>query len=447
MDAALVRWASELATGLSQMAAGAFVSGLWQGLVLAGAAWACLRMVPKATAAIRFTVWTAVFSVLAVLPFLHAHTGRTEQVLVTHGSMLRLDVRWSFVIAGLWAALSLARTARLVASGLRLHGVWKRATLVETPSLAAGAQLRGVRLCTSRDVDRPSVIGFFSPRILLPEDLFHKLTAPELEHIVLHELGHLRRRDDWINLAQKIGLVLFPLNPALMWIERKLCSEREMACDDEVLRLTRAPKAYARCLTNLAEQRLARQSAALSLGAWERRSELGQRVHSILRGGAGMSRVQSRVVLGVLVFALAGGATELARCPRIVSFADAVPATLPAATIQSAAYHPVAGTELGTTAQGAAHETLLKASMPAAAIPAAHRKAKHASGPVFQRVRKAQPQQRIVQQWVVMTSWSSSQASGGTRVSRMVFTVPGEIQTVPAYAAVPTFDGWLVLQL
>lgn len=445
MDAALIQWASGLTTGLSQIAASAFVSGIWQGLVLAVAAWACLRMVPKTTAAIRFTVWTAVFSVLAILPFLHAYTGRTEQVLATHGTMLRLDVRWSFAIAGLWAVLSAVRASRLLMSGFRLHGIWKRATVVKTPSFAAG--LRGARLCTSRDVDRPSVIGFFSPRILLPEDLFYKLTTPELEQIVLHELGHLRRRDDWINLAQKIGLVLFPLNPALAWVERKLCSEREMACDDEVLRLTRAPKAYARCLTNLAEQRLAREFTALSLGAWEHRSELGRRVHSILRGGAVMGRVQSRVVLGVLVLALAGGATELARCPKIVSFTNAVPSVLPAAPMQAARYHPVAASEPGTAEQGRAHETLLKESMPAAAMPVVHRKARHNSGPILQRVKKVQPTPRIVEQWVVMTSWTSSQAAGSTRVSRMVFTVPGEIQAVPAYAAVPTFDGWLVLQL
>ena len=49
---------------------------------------------------------------------------------------------------------------------------------------------------------------------------------------MLHEAGHLRRRDDWMNLLQKVGLVLLPLNPVLMWIERRLCLERELACDE-----------------------------------------------------------------------------------------------------------------------------------------------------------------------------------------------------------------------
>src|SRR5690348_16129857 len=182
-------------SGLPQAAAGAFVASLWQGLVLAAGAWVILRIVPRATAAVRFAVWTAVFAVLALLPFLHAFGTRAGQPLAAHGAMLHVDVRWSFVIAGLWAAMSLARVAMLVAGGLRLRGIWKRATPVATADLPAFVDgLRGVELCTSRDVDRPSVIGFFSPRILVPREMFASLSPAELEHVVLHEMGHLRRR-------------------------------------------------------------------------------------------------------------------------------------------------------------------------------------------------------------------------------------------------------------
>ena len=124
---------------------------------------------------------------------------------------------------------------------------------------------------------------------------------------MLHEVGHLRRADDWINLLQKLSLVIVPLNPVLMWIERRLCLERELACDDDVLRLTKAPKAYATCLTNLAEHRLGRRVAALSLGAWERQSELARRVHSILGGGAGDGPDTGAGGEAALVLGLLGG--------------------------------------------------------------------------------------------------------------------------------------------
>lgn len=454
MDANLMHWIGELAAEPSRMAAGAFVAGLWQGLALAAGAWLCLRVAPKTSAAVRFAVWTAVFAVLAVLPLLHMHSGRAEQTLAAHGAMFHVDARWSFAIAGVWAALSLLRAGRLIAGGLKLRAIWKRATPVAPDALPLAVDgLRGAELCISRDVDRPSVIGFFSPRILVPEELFEALTTPELEQIVLHELGHLRRRDDWMNLAQKIGLVLFPLNPALVWIERRLCFERELACDDDVLRMTRAPKAYARCLTNLAEHRMERRAAGLSLGAWERRSELGHRVHSILRGGPGMGRVQSRVVLGVMAMALLGGATELARCPRLVSFAAPSSPSLAEPLVQPAMYRPVVAT-MPASASAATHETLLKATMPVAAptvastvVPAVHRQRTRSPRPALQQVKKIQPAHPRVEQWVVMTSWSSSGPDGATKVSKMVFSVPDERGARPAYAAVPTFDGWLLLQL
>ncbi len=53
---------------------------------------------------------------------------------------------------------------------------------------------------------------------------------------------------------------LFPLNPALAWMERRLCREREMACDEGVVRSTQAPRAYAACLASLAERRLERRT-------------------------------------------------------------------------------------------------------------------------------------------------------------------------------------------
>jgi len=83
---------------LPQLAAGAFVSSLWQGLLLAAAVWLCLRLVPRTTAAIRFGVWTAVFLVLALLPFLHAYNGHAEQTL-PHAAILQLDTRWRFAVA------------------------------------------------------------------------------------------------------------------------------------------------------------------------------------------------------------------------------------------------------------------------------------------------------------------------------------------------------------
>jgi beta-lactamase regulating signal transducer with metallopeptidase domain len=445
---------------LSRVAAGSVVSGLWQGLVLAAAVWICLRFMPKTTAAIRFAVWTAVFAVLALLPLLHAYGLRGHGEASAHSALVQVDVRWSLAIAALWLGVSMVRAVKLVIGAVQLRGIWKRATPVEMStgldSALAAAGWRGATVCTSADVDRPSVIGFFSPRILIPREMFERLTTSELDQIVLHEMGHLRRADDWINLLQKISLVLVPLNPVLLWIERRLCFERELACDDAVLRFTNAPKAYATCLTNLAEQRLGRRATALSLGAWEKKSELVRRVHSILRRSEGMSRTQAGVVMSVLVLGLVGGAAELSRLPQVVSFSGgATPLHEEAqsfasgdAVYQPVAFHPSAAP---IPAAGMGHETLLKASMPVGtAVQAPQRKTQvaakrhrpvHAASLMRVNQDRAMQQVQKMERWVVLTSWEESSQP------RMVLTVSGGQVFSSSFAAVPTAGGWLVIQL
>jgi beta-lactamase regulating signal transducer with metallopeptidase domain len=441
--------------GASRLVANSFVSGLWEGIVLALGVELCLRLVPRTTAAVRFAIWTAVFAVLAVLPLMHAHS-LNPNTGVARGAVVHVDVRWSFAIAALWLIVSLVRGVKLAMSAVRLRGIWKRAVPVEGCNavlLAAG--IRGVELCTSKDVDRPSVIGFFSPRILIPEELFARLTTAEFGQIVLHEVGHLRRAHDWINLLQKLSLVIVPLNPVLIWIERRLCLERELACDDDVLRLTKAPKAYASCLTSLAEHRLGRRAAALSLGAWEKRSELARRVHSILRGGEGMGRIQSRVVTCALVLGLLGGSAELARCPQVVSFSRApLPMSsdvqsVPSADGYRAAAFPVSSIVRGDSS-GAAHETLLKASLPVKrefrpidrtttkTQTAGHRAA---SASPLVRSRRVHAGAQRAHQLMVLTSWQ------GQERPRIVFAVTEERVIFTSYAAVPTSGGWLFIQL
>jgi hypothetical protein len=240
-----------------------------------------------------------------------------------------LDSRWALAIAGLWLAAAGFRFAELAFHSIRLRKLWRSATPIADRDLALSlaASLpdgRAIEICTTRELDRPSVIGFFAPRILIPEWLVEPLTPEELEQVVLHEAEHLRRRDDWTNLLQKLCLVLFPLNPALAWMERRLCREREMACDEGVVERTQAPRAYAACLTSLAERRLQRdverRVEALSLAAWRRRPELVHRVHSILQRKQSLHPVAARALLSVVGCGLLFGSVELARCPQVVAF-------------------------------------------------------------------------------------------------------------------------------
>ena len=118
--------------------------------------------------------------------------------------------------------------------------------------------------------------------MVIPSWTMQELSATELNAILLHELAHLRRRDDWTNLVQKIVGALLFFHPAVWWIEKKLALEREMACDDLVLAQTASPRAYAECLVSLAEKSLLRRGIALAQAAVDRLRQVTLRVSQIL---------------------------------------------------------------------------------------------------------------------------------------------------------------------
>lgn len=322
--------------GFARAAGTTLVTSMWQGAAIVCGLEICLRVMPRISAAQRFATWAAGFGVAAGLPLMalvhfgvgteagFAGSGVAGSSAGPSGPVMQLDARWGLAIAGLWVAASALRAASLAVHSMRLRRLWKAARPVDA-SEALTVTLENVRggrvtICTTEMLDRPSVIGFLAPRILIPAWLMARLTAGELEQIVLHEAEHLRRGDDWTNLAQKLWLVAYPLNPALAWMEHRLCQQREMACDEGVVRITNAPRAYAACLASLAERGLDRRAEALSLGAWHRRSELVDRVHGILLRKRGLSKAAAGALLGAVGCALVAGSVEMARAPQLVAF-------------------------------------------------------------------------------------------------------------------------------
>ncbi|MGA7859065.1 MAG: M56 family metallopeptidase [Terracidiphilus sp.] len=370
------------------------VTAMWQGAAVALGLSICLRLAPRISASHRFGLWMAGFSALVclpILPLLSRLMAGAAPPLSSGFSQaatrpwLQFDARWSMAIAAIWAAASLFRAVDLAVHSFRLRMLWKAAIPVDLGATLVAplprAGRRGpVQICTTDNLDRPSVIGFLAPRILIPTWLLGRLTPGELNQIVLHEAEHLRRGDHWTNLFQKLCLVLFPLNPAMWWIERRLCKEREMACDDGVVRATSAPRAYAACLASIAERGLERRAEALSLGAWQRRPELVHRVHSILLRKHELNPLATRAVLATLGCALVVGSVELARCPQLIAFvpsrtakssqtfAAAHAPTMPAHLL-NAAFVPVRQSgRIRLT--GEPRETRLKADLPADHEPA-----------------------------------------------------------------------------
>ena len=427
--------ASASLTQAASMLAAAELTALWEGGLLVMVTVGCLRLLPNLTAAVRTLVWMAVFVAAAALPCIRLGGGSASAGFAGVHTAVRFPLVWAFVILAAWAAASIYRVVRLAHSAWRVHRLARNARPLHCTAAMAGLlrrreSSRGVDLCASDEVDVPSVVGFLRPRILLPSALCSEMAASDVQYVILHELEHLRRRDDWTNLLQKLVLAVFPINVVLVWMERRVCAERELACDDGVVRLTGRRKAYAACLANLAEHSLRRRGMLLVLGVGQRRSELERRVCRILHTPQGKWRSWSSPASAALILgAVFAVSTFCARVPALVAFGSGEAADPGSATAAASEQMEA----VGGTAAAPARMTLVNTVLPRQTQTALG----HTSQTCMHRAARRAPTERSLHG---LTLDRRSAAGPG-----LVWAVADEFSST--YAAVPLRDGWLIVQL
>jgi TonB family protein len=128
--------------------------------------------------------------------------------------------------------------------------------------------LRPVRLLASTNVATPMLIGWLKPVILLPLSMLSGFSPHQIELIIAHELGHVRRWDYLANIVQVVIETVLFYHPVVHWISRDVRDARENCCDDLVLSLAKGnPITYARALADLEELRHELHVVAPALGA------------------------------------------------------------------------------------------------------------------------------------------------------------------------------------
>jgi beta-lactamase regulating signal transducer with metallopeptidase domain len=312
---------------LARMSAQSMLNGVIEGFAIGLFAWLLLRVVGRRNSSTRFAVWFSALLAIAALPLLSAAPSKASPASITVSSAWALDI---FL---LWAALAAVALVRVAVGLLQLRKLRASCTPIDVdvldPALRKTLQefqtVRSVALCQSDRLQVPTAIGFVKPAVVIPSWAMQELSTPELNAILLHELAHLRRRDDWTNLAQKILKALLFFHPAVWWIENQLTLEREMACDDAVLAETANPRDYAQCLIAMAEKSFMRRSVALAQAAVNRMRHMSQRVSQILDANRpGATRVWKPAVYSLAAFFVACLAS-LPHAPELIAFEDRVP--------------------------------------------------------------------------------------------------------------------------
>ncbi len=303
------------------------INSVPEGLLIAAFAWILLRFIGRQNSSTRFAIWLFALASIIAIPFIpRGGVGNT----VAHAAHAEITVAgsWGLAIFLAWMAIVVVGVIHLLL-GLRRLSLIRRSCVPIQLATQSGAVREVLNefhtdskasVYTSSEISVPTAFGFFRPLIVIPEWALEGLSGQELRTVLLHEWAHLRRRDAWTNLGQKIARTVFFFHPAVWWVEKRLTIEREMACDDAVLEQTADPHEYARCLVSLAEKSVVRRGLAMAQAAISRAHETSLRLAQILDSKTPKVTTIFKPALALVGVFTAGALFVVPDAPRLISF-------------------------------------------------------------------------------------------------------------------------------
>jgi GWxTD domain-containing protein len=280
---------------------------LWQTTLFAGVVAGLVACLRQNAARIRFCLWLAAslkflvpFSVLVTFGSRLARNFDTPPVVPVNLSVIFESLSrpfitttpaepsaWPPAINALWLAGSLFFVARAGSHWLNIAGTVRRASIsTEGPAKVALRKAksalnvqRHLPVVVSTAAMEPGLFGILRPVLVLPSGLETRLTAPQLETVMTHELCHLRRRDNlWAALHTAVQSI-FWFHPLVWWLTARLVDERERACDEAVLDSNGGAQAYAEAMITICKHYM---SAPLKFVSGVTGSRLERRIEAIM---------------------------------------------------------------------------------------------------------------------------------------------------------------------
>jgi len=170
----------------------------------------------------------------------------------------RLDLLVPY-LPWIWLTGSLSTVVMLATGLVGVEQLRRSSRLVEVGDLPRRCRTLADSLGIARRVgvgicDRlaaPILLGIIRPLILLPPAALSGWNVDQLEMVLLHELAHLRRWDNLVNLLQRVVESLLFFHPVVWWLSGWVRLERELCCDRFVVERLGQPFAYAEMLVAL----------------------------------------------------------------------------------------------------------------------------------------------------------------------------------------------------
>ncbi len=304
----------------SEPSTAALVNHIWQSTIFAAAVWLLTLTLRRNHARVRYRLWM-VASVKFFVPLsLFIGAGEYFRSAMT-GPIARPDLSaameqiaepfsqtpvtgfvgpaaaipavagpqihfWPFILFVLWACGALLVASRWLRRWSRLRETVRAASAIPVAA--------DVPVLSSQSRLEPGVFGIFKPVLLLPAGIHTRITGPQLEAIVAHEMSHIRRRDNLTAAMHMLVEAVFWFHPMIWWIGTQLVEERERACDEAVLQSSRDAEVYAEGILNVCKAYFESPLPCLSSVAGP---DLKQRIIRILTKQAGRKLDLSRKLL------------------------------------------------------------------------------------------------------------------------------------------------------
>jgi beta-lactamase regulating signal transducer with metallopeptidase domain len=155
--------------------------------------------------------------------------------------------------------------------------------------IAASLAVRRYRLLILPGLPSPATVGWLHPTVLLPSPC-EEQSADELSDVIRHELYHIKRRDYLLGgIAHAFRVMLF-FHPVAWLLYSRLRLEREIACDQAVVRSHPENRAkYAECLVRFARRSSIDDNHVFGIDFAAESGHLHARIESILAMSSGHS--------------------------------------------------------------------------------------------------------------------------------------------------------------
>lgn len=232
------------------------------------------------------------------------------------------------IISLFWFVSVIVMGILIVWHTVRNHNLFKGCPVIERPELNALLRKLCSRLNIKQSVElrsvdcsnvfEPSVVGVFKPAIYLSRRMIETWRLEDIEPILMHELTHVRRRDNLVNWLQIAVQILYFFHPIVWYANWKIRQLREDVCDDIALNGDRTERiSYTEKMLRVIKESNSNISPTfLLIGFADTKNSLAKRILRILKSKYPLRVKLTRfsvILLGLIAFmgiALSSGRSE-----------------------------------------------------------------------------------------------------------------------------------------